>query len=52
MRSKPFLILGVLAALPALAQTRQASTSTSSKLLVHPRNHGPMKLVGVPAPDR
>jgi len=50
MRSKSFLILAMLAALPALAQTPKASTSTSSKQPVHLRNHGPMKLVGIPRP--
>jgi Peptidase A4 family len=51
MRSKPLLILALLAALPALAQEPNAPASTSNdQPAIHLRRHAPMKLVGVPRP--
>jgi Peptidase A4 family len=52
MHAKPLLILTMLAALPAFAQSPKSppSTSTSKSPAIKLRSHGPMKLIGVPHP--
>lgn len=50
MRTKPFLILALLAASPAFAQGQKAHTLTVNKAAMDLRYNGPMKLVGIPRP--
>lgn len=50
MRSKPLAILALLATSPAFAQGPGAPASTSNQPAIHVRQHGPMKLIGIPHP--